>query len=263
MRIKIVVLAVVFLAAFSFAAEAQVRNYRIIKNDTLSAIAQRFYGRASLYRVLARANGLSNPDLIFAGETLIVPDKTTALGLVDKAADLPNLTELPAPLDEVCAQNLKTFSEHPVLIAVIGLDAAVRLTQDHAPEGIKAVLSYQERSVIGRLPKTASIAAGSSRIKTIGDADTAVTIYGRYVGTGERTGDLLPISDTAYYHARKIAGCGRLNSGITGTESEIRRLVKKVYYFELVNRHGALKAMWLIATETRERSGNGGGLPGG
>lgn len=42
--------------------------------DTLSAIARRVYGDASLYTRLAAANSISNPNLIYAGQVLTLPD---------------------------------------------------------------------------------------------------------------------------------------------------------------------------------------------
>jgi len=45
------------------------------KGDTLSALAQRFYGKASLYMKIFEANRdvLSNPDLIKIGQKLRIP----------------------------------------------------------------------------------------------------------------------------------------------------------------------------------------------
>jgi predicted chitinase len=47
------------------------RNYGIKWGDTLSALARRFHTSVS---ELAKANGISNPDRIFAGKTLQIPD---------------------------------------------------------------------------------------------------------------------------------------------------------------------------------------------
>ena len=49
--------------------------YVVQKGDTLSALAQRFYGKASLYTKIFEANRdiLSNPDLIKIGQKLRIP----------------------------------------------------------------------------------------------------------------------------------------------------------------------------------------------
>jgi nucleoid-associated protein YgaU len=43
------------------------------RGDTLSHIAQAAYGRASLWRMLARANRLRNPHLILPGQVIVLP----------------------------------------------------------------------------------------------------------------------------------------------------------------------------------------------
>jgi nucleoid-associated protein YgaU len=55
------------------AGEATV--YEVKPGDTLSAIAQRFYGKASLYPKIFEANRdiLTNPDLIKVGQRLKIP----------------------------------------------------------------------------------------------------------------------------------------------------------------------------------------------
>jgi len=58
---------------WQIAGEVQV--YEVKSGDTLSAIAQRFYGKASLYPKIFEANRdiLSNPDLIKVGQKLKIP----------------------------------------------------------------------------------------------------------------------------------------------------------------------------------------------
>jgi nucleoid-associated protein YgaU len=50
-------------------------SYTVVKGDTLSAIAQRFYGKASLWKKIHQANQdqISNPDLIRPGQVLRIP----------------------------------------------------------------------------------------------------------------------------------------------------------------------------------------------
>jgi LysM repeat protein len=57
-----------------------IRRYTVRRGDTLSSIAQRFYGNAADWQQLYQANRsvVRNPNLIFAGEVLNVPDHLTA-----------------------------------------------------------------------------------------------------------------------------------------------------------------------------------------
>lgn len=53
--------------------EPAARTYTVVSGDTLWAIAERFYGDGSKYRVIADASGVPNPDLIYPGQVLTVP----------------------------------------------------------------------------------------------------------------------------------------------------------------------------------------------
>jgi nucleoid-associated protein YgaU len=57
------------------AAAAEVQIYEVKPGDTLSGIAQKFYGKAGLYPMIFEANKdiLSDPDLIKAGQKLKIP----------------------------------------------------------------------------------------------------------------------------------------------------------------------------------------------
>lgn len=54
---------------------AEFEWYEVRKGDTLSALAQRFYGKASQYMKIFEANKdvLTNPDLIKVGQKLRIP----------------------------------------------------------------------------------------------------------------------------------------------------------------------------------------------
>ncbi|MBU9765143.1 LysM peptidoglycan-binding domain-containing protein [Mycobacterium sp. TNTM28] len=53
-----------------------VRTHTVVAGETLSALALRFYGDAELYRLIAAANGVTDPDVITAGQRLVFPDYT-------------------------------------------------------------------------------------------------------------------------------------------------------------------------------------------
>ncbi|ADG97148.1 Curculin domain protein (mannose-binding) lectin [Segniliparus rotundus DSM 44985] len=54
-------------------AAPEPQTYVVAGGDTLSAIAQKFYGDANLYPKIAEANGIANPDLINVGQELTIP----------------------------------------------------------------------------------------------------------------------------------------------------------------------------------------------
>ena len=59
------------------------QSYTIKKGDTLSAICRTYYGRstAKYYNALAKVqNGIKNPHLIYAGNTIKIPTEAVLLG---------------------------------------------------------------------------------------------------------------------------------------------------------------------------------------
>ena len=55
-------------------------NYTVVSGDSLSAIAQRAYGNANDWPAIWHANtAVTNPDLIFPGEVLVIPDLSVPL----------------------------------------------------------------------------------------------------------------------------------------------------------------------------------------
>ena len=53
-----------------------VRTHTVVAGETLSALALRFYGDAELYRLIATASGIADPNVINVGQRLIIPDFT-------------------------------------------------------------------------------------------------------------------------------------------------------------------------------------------
>ena len=49
------------------------RTYQIRKGDRLWLIAERFYGDGHLWHKIAEANGISNPNAIYPGQVIIIP----------------------------------------------------------------------------------------------------------------------------------------------------------------------------------------------
>jgi LysM repeat protein len=48
-------------------------TYVVQSGDTLRAIANRFYGNSNLYTVIANANNIANPNVIYRGQQLVIP----------------------------------------------------------------------------------------------------------------------------------------------------------------------------------------------
>lgn len=61
-------------------------SYTVVKGDSLWAICKKFYGDGSLAYKLATANGIKNPNLIYPGQVLTLPDKGTLAGYAATAA---------------------------------------------------------------------------------------------------------------------------------------------------------------------------------
>ena len=59
----------------------KVQAYTIVKDDTLSMICRRYYGKstARYYNALAKYNNIRNPHLIYPGTTIQIPPESTLL----------------------------------------------------------------------------------------------------------------------------------------------------------------------------------------
>lgn len=64
-------------------------SYTVVKGDSLWAICKKFYGDGSLAYKLATANELSNPNLIYPGQVLALPDAATLTTFSATAAPTP------------------------------------------------------------------------------------------------------------------------------------------------------------------------------
>lgn len=69
-------------------------SYTVVKGDSLWAICKKFYGDGSLAYKLATANGIKNPNLIYPGQVLTLPDKAELAGYA--ATPAPALPGAPA-----------------------------------------------------------------------------------------------------------------------------------------------------------------------
>ncbi|QOX63682.1 LysM peptidoglycan-binding domain-containing protein [Anoxybacterium hadale] len=58
------------------AAHPTPNEHKVASGDTLSAICKKYYGNASLYPKLAKYNNIKNPNLIYTGQSIKIPDKS-------------------------------------------------------------------------------------------------------------------------------------------------------------------------------------------
>jgi LysM repeat protein len=61
-------------AATPAAKAANKRTYTVAKGDSLWRIAEKMYGNGSDFKKIAKANNISNPDLIRPGQELVIPE---------------------------------------------------------------------------------------------------------------------------------------------------------------------------------------------
>jgi LysM repeat protein len=81
-----------FLLQFADGASAGVpTSYTVQRGDTLGRIAARFYGDASKYPIIQRANNISSPNRIWVGQVLVIPP------MAGITPSQPVVTPTPAP----------------------------------------------------------------------------------------------------------------------------------------------------------------------
>jgi LysM repeat protein len=79
------------------------RRYFIKRGDTLGKIAKKFYGDHSLFSKLGKYNGILNPKLIVAGQTIEIPSKKELVGVHPKPLALNSKLFTPHGLEEIIA----------------------------------------------------------------------------------------------------------------------------------------------------------------
>jgi len=58
--------------------QAQEEEYKVVAGDSLSKLAEKYYGDRALWPVLARENNIANPNIIHVDSTLKIPAKESA-----------------------------------------------------------------------------------------------------------------------------------------------------------------------------------------
>ena len=96
-------------------------RYVIQRGDTLSKLAKRFYGDASLYQKLSLYNGLTDPSVVVVGQTIDIPSRRELDGSSSQEplpAPLPSDLTPPNGLDQIVA----TFGD---ILSYIGADGTL------------------------------------------------------------------------------------------------------------------------------------------
>lgn len=85
-----------FLLQYADGAQAgSPTSYTIQRGDTLGRVATRFYGDASKYPIIQRANNISNPSRIWVGQVLIIPPIS---GVPPVSTPVPTPPPAPVPV---------------------------------------------------------------------------------------------------------------------------------------------------------------------
>lgn len=94
-------------------------SYTVVQGDSLWAICKKYYGDGSLAYKLATANDITNPNLIYPGQVLSLPDLAT----------LNTLEATPAPQSPASVQQTETVkeAEETTLEATVAAKAAMCL----------------------------------------------------------------------------------------------------------------------------------------
>lgn len=120
-------------------------SYTVVKGDSLWAICKKFYGDGSLAYKLATANGIKNPNLIYPGQVLTLPDKNALAGYAATPAPVTpgtggtsgksaaKASEVPTPVE--LADRLAPRAAARAQAAV---DRAVARAEARAAIGLKA-----------------------------------------------------------------------------------------------------------------------------
>jgi LysM repeat protein len=121
-----VVILIIIMMLWTSTVSAQ-STYLVQPGDTLSAIAQDFGVTVS---AIAAANNIVNPDLIFAGQTLLIPDASTAP---------------PAPTDQPSAP---PEGPPPVAVSTYTIQLGDTLFQIAAIHGVSVQVLIQANNIV-------------------------------------------------------------------------------------------------------------------
>lgn len=90
------------------------QNYNVVKGDTLSAIAQRFYGDPNKYPLISglKENNITNPHLIHAGNVFVIPPLSIQLASVPTQLPASGKSDFPSGISP--SESVQLPSQHLV-----------------------------------------------------------------------------------------------------------------------------------------------------
>ncbi len=82
------------VVAFAGASSASAQTaYTVQSGDTLAKISQKYVGDYSLVNSIASANGIANPNMIYAGNQIIIPSKGQSVAKTTQASTAQQTTQ--------------------------------------------------------------------------------------------------------------------------------------------------------------------------
>ena len=162
---KTPILALCWLVLFSSLAQASEKHKETVKGgDTLSALSQKFLGKASLYPKIQKKNGLKDPHRIYIGQVLIIPDlkaKDSAVPAV--APEVKSIEAAPvAPIAKE-AEVKVTEKDSKINASDSNMPVAGKKAKDAGVQPVKknskASSSNSNKPVVGKKAKVAEVSA--------------------------------------------------------------------------------------------------------
>lgn len=135
-------------------------SYTVVKGDSLWAICKKFYGDGSLAYKLATANVIKNPNLIYPGQVLTLPDKSALAGYAATPAPVTPGTSGTSGKSAAKASEVQTpveiadrLAPHAAARAKAAVDQSVAKAEARAAIGLNAGRAAQAavRAVLGGL----------------------------------------------------------------------------------------------------------------
>jgi LysM repeat protein len=202
--------------------QAAKRTYRVQTGDTLSGIAQRFYGHASEWHRLYKANAsrVRNPDLIYTGQVLVIPGRhaldTSASQSPSDAADVTPVSQSSASTQSQSSSGSSSVSLSAAvqqdIVAGNNLMAIAQYMVEHgyskaAAAGIASCIDGES------LGNPESLGDGGGGL--IGWTPLSSAAPNPNIVTGNRQQDMMTqLADILYYNSTEIgqAAVNGLNS---------------------------------------------------
>lgn len=190
--VLVVLFATMFVSENVFAGEV---NYRIVKGETLNGIAAKF-GFLN-HKLISKRNKIKNPDKIFYGRTIIIPDrKSTKVVEPTKSAKIENAEEA-GKIASVATGPSNTVSDKSVIVNKIEKSEPVVII-GNAQKTDEQTTNKPTENALDVKPATANPPSTSSDEsvipKVLGESNRDLAAK---VSSDEKKGDAMAKGDTA------------------------------------------------------------------